>query len=482
MKNYKKLFWVIPLLGLIVFVECKKGTTGPDSSPDIPVVPLGPDSGYIDTVYSFATSTTDPNNDSVAIRFDWGDGNISSWSSWVLSDTSVSMSHSWSNAGTYLVRASAKNKEEVESGWSIGHQIVISDINGTIKWSYDTGPESHQYTISSPAVGSDGTIYVGSEDDNLYAINPDGSFKWYYPTGDKVSTPAIGSDGTIYVASNDYNIYAINPDGTQKWAFSTGEHIGTVGHYSPAIGIDGTIYVTAAGDLFAINSNGTEKWSRENDKYVSTPAIGSDGTIYVCYGDSLSAINPNGSLMWSCAMDDYAGSSPAIGSDGTIYVGTALSRLYAINPDGTFKWYYIKGGGTYSSSSSPAIGSDGTIYVGSTDNNLHAINPDGTQKWICSCGASVYSSPAIGSDGTIYVGSNDYNLYAINPDGTQKWAFLTSGNTPVLSSPAIGPDGTIYVCSGDRLYAFYSSSGGLANTSWPMFHHDERHSGRVGGP
>jgi outer membrane protein assembly factor BamB len=63
---------------------------------------------------------------------------------------------------------------------------------------------------SSPAVGADGTIYVGSDDHNLYAINPDGSLKWRYDTGDKVySSPAIGSDGTIYAGSDDDNLYAI---------------------------------------------------------------------------------------------------------------------------------------------------------------------------------------------------------------------------------------------------------------------------------
>ena len=34
------------------------------------------------------------------------------------------------------------------------------------KWSFETG----DYVYSSPAIGSDGTIYVGSDDDNLYAI------------------------------------------------------------------------------------------------------------------------------------------------------------------------------------------------------------------------------------------------------------------------------------------------------------------------
>jgi len=61
--------------------------------------------------------------------------------------------------------------------------------------------------------------------------------------------------------------------------------------------------------------------------------------------------------------------------------------------------------------------------------------------------------------------------------GTLKWKYRT-GNK-VWSSPAIGSDGTIYVGSKDwHLYAINGSSGGLADTSWPMFHHDVRHSGR----
>jgi hypothetical protein len=68
---------------------------------------------------------------------------------------------------------------------------------------------------SSPAIGSDGTIYVGSYDKNLYAINPDGSKKWAFNTGHYVySSPAIGSDGIIYVGSDDNNLYAIKTSST----------------------------------------------------------------------------------------------------------------------------------------------------------------------------------------------------------------------------------------------------------------------------
>jgi len=41
-------------------------------------------------------------------------------------------------------------------------------------------------------------------------------------------------------------------------------------------------------------------------------------------------------------------------------------------------------------------------------------------------------------------------------------------------------DGTIYVGSWDlNLYAIESSSGGLADSPWPMFHHNLKHTGRA---
>jgi len=37
--------------------------------------------------------------------------------------------------------------------------------------------------LSSPAIGSDGTIYFGSLDGNLYAVDPAGALKWNYQAG-----------------------------------------------------------------------------------------------------------------------------------------------------------------------------------------------------------------------------------------------------------------------------------------------------------
>ncbi|MBO35823.1 MAG: cell surface protein, partial [Verrucomicrobiales bacterium] len=75
-------------------------------------------------------------------------------------------------------------------------------------WELKTG----DFVYSSPAIGSDGTVYVGSEDKKLYAINgKTGDKLWEFETGDIVfSSPAIGSDGTVYVGSHDKKLYAIN--------------------------------------------------------------------------------------------------------------------------------------------------------------------------------------------------------------------------------------------------------------------------------
>ena len=74
----------------------------------------------------------------------------------------------------------------------------------------------HCAVYSSPAIGADGTVYVGSSDNKLYAISPPASgttgvLKWSFTAGNDVSSsPAIGADGTVYVGSYDGRLYAIH--------------------------------------------------------------------------------------------------------------------------------------------------------------------------------------------------------------------------------------------------------------------------------
>ena len=88
-------------------------------------------------------------------------------------------------------------------------------VAGDKLWEFETGDGGIISGVtSSPAIGSDGTVYVGSRDNKLYAINGKSGVKlWEFVTGEFVlSSPAIGSDGTVYVGSYDNKLYAIKTD------------------------------------------------------------------------------------------------------------------------------------------------------------------------------------------------------------------------------------------------------------------------------
>ena len=360
--------------------------------------------------------------------------------------------------------------------------FAMAQDAGTLKWTFDTG----DFIYNAPAIGSDGTIYVASNDHYLYAVNPDGSQKWKFDLGyGAYGAPAIGPDGTIYIGTAGIGkLFAVNPDGTKKWESERAD--GWI-EDSPAIAVDGTIvFGTSNQNFYGINPDGTTRWKKiANSNKYSSPAIAADGSIYMGmeYG-KFRAYNADGSEKWQLSLGKVE-SSPAISADGTIYVGSVDHNLYAVNPDGTKKWEFATGSGIYAS---PVIGTDGTVYVGSSDAVFYAVNPDGTEKWHMTTKGMIpfmhSDSPAIGADGTIYVTGDDTTastykrfLYAINPDGQVQWMFYADA---IQGTPTIAGDGTVYVGSTDgTLYAVYGNSHGLANSPWPRFHHDNQGTGDV---
>jgi outer membrane protein assembly factor BamB len=314
--------------------------------------------------------------------------------------------------------------------------------------------------METPIIDNNGTIYIQGYDcfDGkpyfFKAINPNGTVKWILKTGDITgSSPAIADDGTIYVGSWDDYLFAVNQDGTLKWKFNSAN----AGIFSsPVIASDGTIYfgtlwsLGAGGKIHAVNPNGIEIWRYQTGYAItSSPAIGNDGTIYIGSDDTyLYAMYPNGTLRWQFKTGDWVAGSPSVAEDGTIYFPSYDNYLYALNPDGTLKWKFNTG---YGAAGAPVIGADDTIYVG-TD-KVYAIYPNGVLKWSFDYGSDRYigwSSPAISADGTIYVGvsSDNYGsgeILAINSDGTERWRERLGDSDLIDSSPSIGADGTVYI-------------------------------------
>jgi outer membrane protein assembly factor BamB len=352
------------------------------------------------------------------------------------------------------------------SPYSTAH---IDDLE---KWRFRCGGVD-----GSPVIGDNGTIYFGDKDRDIYAIYPNGMLKWTYHTVDWItSAPALAEDGTLYVGSWGDYLYAFNSTtGAKKWSVSLGDTIGS----SPAIGEDGTIYVgDTGGRLWAVNPNGTKKWNYPTGggNISGDPAIGDDGTIYIgTWFEYFYAINPNGTLKWKFKTGDIIKAPPSIADDGTVYIGSFDDYLYALYPNnGTMKWKCNIWKGT---DTNPSIASDGTIYVCSSS-KLFAIYPNnGTKKWTYDFPSERHigkSSPTISAEGTIYVGTNigsgsvsGGDIFAINPDGTERWRKLIVDKGWVDSSPCIAEDGTVFIGSQSEGRGYIHAFGPVESNSPP---------------
>ncbi len=102
-----------------------------NNQPDMPMI-TGPISGNTGISYEYNFTASDPDDDNISYTINWGDGTTSNWIGPYPSDVQVSLSHSWNNSGTFLVRVKAKDIHEIESNWSVPLAIVIYDLSLTI--------------------------------------------------------------------------------------------------------------------------------------------------------------------------------------------------------------------------------------------------------------------------------------------------------------------------------------------------------------
>ena len=91
--------------------------------PGQPDQPSGPGSGYAMVPYNFQTSAIDQDGDSLNYTFDWGDG-ITLALDLIGSGINVSTNHTWTDPGTYQIRAMASDRMGGE--WSEERSIIIA--------------------------------------------------------------------------------------------------------------------------------------------------------------------------------------------------------------------------------------------------------------------------------------------------------------------------------------------------------------------
>jgi outer membrane protein assembly factor BamB len=187
---------------------------------------------------------------------------------------------------------------------SDGKMYAVSP-QGQVKWSFDFGQHLGPTPLvtsaqqgpgggggggsgvgsgASPTIGPDGTIYIGANNSNMYAVAPDGSLKWLFEAERELAgiwtTPALSADGkVIYFGANKGGIYAVNTaDGSKRWQFPV---YGSI-YASSLLDSRGTLYTgTTIEHLYAVTSaSGEQVWDLDIKNEVwCAPSIRPDGTL-----------------------------------------------------------------------------------------------------------------------------------------------------------------------------------------------------------
>lgn len=139
---------------------------------------------------------------------------------------------------------------------------------------------------ASPTIGPDGTIYIGANNSNFYAIAADGRLQWLFQAEREIagiwSTAALSADNsTLYFGANRGGIYALNRvDGSLRWRYPV---IGSV-YSSPALDATNTLYTgSTVGHVLALDG-ATGRLIFDYDAQApiwTAPALRPDGSLIV---------------------------------------------------------------------------------------------------------------------------------------------------------------------------------------------------------
>lgn len=333
--------------------------------------------------------------------------------------------------------------------------------------------------FSTPVIGSDETVYVGSADTQFYALDPvSGTVRWSKRLGEVIDSAAcIGDDGTVYVPCGDATLYAFRRDGEEAWRLNLLAH---PDGFSPstiywleanvAMGANGWLYFGCDNFRFyAVEPGKGVRWSHLTGMHIwSCPAFPDADTVVVPSFDMhVYAFDAaTGAVRWKSDVGNFVASSPAVGEDGTLYLGSFDKRVYALHgATGKLLWSVETGGVVYAS---PALAPDGLLYVGAHDGCIYAIDTRTARiVWKTHTMAPIHSSIAIGQDPQqrcpylLYVGGGDGCVYALEPDGTHRWVYDTvqhgrAGAHAVNASVALGNHGlATATASGEVVYIPY---------------------------
>lgn len=337
-----------------------------------------------------------------------------------------------------------------------------------IKWSVPTGGPVR----SSPVVVG-GTLFVGSQDGHIYAIDTaNGTVRWKLDTKGQVNGSATVLKDTLYMASESGTFYAIDTaNGEVRWEH---KEKGCASASSFAV-LNGVALVGAAktgmkkvnmsgASLLALDAQkGKKLWKAAGLQGIAAPAISGDQII--CSNVSVS-FGKKGKKVWSVKGGHQARTynSTAVANGHAYVMFTMRGAIDCVDlKKGRSRWRVatnpknleleMNSGGLFKHISFTDLAvTDKRVFIGSQDGCLYAFDAkDGKRQWAFATKAPILTSSPSVAGSLVYFGSNDNHLYAVDFQGQEAWKMKLGG--AINSSPWPG-DSVVYVgCDDGKIYA-----------------------------
>lgn len=318
---------------------------------------------------------------------------LASWNSRVYALDAATGALKWKFSAPRMFNASPAVGADgtVYAGAYDGKVYALDGATGAKKWTFATGSLLNE----APALSASGDmVYVGGYDRSVYGLAAqDGALKWRTPVGAAASSPAVGKDGTVYVGAD--KIYALKPaDGKQKWQFPTGYDAA-----SPVTaGSDGAVYAQAQDDtgrsrLCALDTRtGRQTWAFPLSERMAFPPLASEDRVYVGADQLYALRQSSGRLVWQYGQGSVRWSTPTV-DNGIVCAGNANGALVALDAaTGSVLWTFATNDPLLSF---PRFGPHGVLYVACEgDRKVYAL--DGrTGKTLWQFTQDVVPAPAV---------------------------------------------------------------------------------------
>jgi outer membrane protein assembly factor BamB len=345
-------------------------------------------------------------------------------------------------------------------GWGFIHPEVLADqsvtANGNSDWPLFRGNPLQTGVASSPlpdnlevrwkfqakesiegtaAIVGD-TVYVGSLDEHLYALNlASGALKWRYKGG-PFKAPASVHGGAVYIGDEDGLFHCVDAaTGKKRWTFETDAEISGGANF---VG-DTVLFGSGDENLYCLSRDGKLRWKFKvpGGPVMGAPAVAKDRTFVAGCDSTLHVLDVgNGKELAGVDIEGQTGSSCAVAGD-RLFLGTMNNQVLAIDwKKAKIDWTFEPARRAQPFFASAAV-TDRLVLVGGRDKLVRALDrKDGKEVWNFATRAKVDSSPVVVGK-RVFAASLDGNLYELDLDkGTLLHKFALGRE--IAGSPAVG--------------------------------------------